>query len=91
MAERGVSFTTGGPEPQHHYQPSLYRLVLVPEQNVHNLPMQKSLSGFDEQMLLVDSEMAVEVTPSLIHRNPDGNFRKITISQVAFDTMFEVI
>jgi len=67
-----------------------YRLVLVPEERVHNLPVARAPGEFPEQMLMVDSHNAIEVTPNPIERGP-GGFRKITVSQLAFDTMFEIV
>jgi len=67
-----------------------YRLVLVPEEGVRALPVARAPGEFPEQMLMVDSHNAIEVTPNVIERGPSG-FRKITVTQLAFDTMFEIV
>jgi hypothetical protein len=86
-----MSFTTAGPQRARRYQPSKYRLCLVPEENVFSCWWSATPSAFPEHLLMVNSELAVEVTPSAIDRHPDGSFRKITISKEAFDAMFEVV
>jgi hypothetical protein len=67
-----------------------YRLVLVPEEDVRELPVMRAPGEFSEQMLMVDSHSAIQVTPNPIERGPSG-FRKITVSRLAFDTMFEIV
>jgi hypothetical protein len=67
-----------------------YRLVLVPEEGVHELPIAQAPGELPERMLMVDSHSAIQVTPNPVERGPSG-FRKITVSRLAFDTMFEIV